>query len=264
MSTTRVGPVWIPVSFLAGGGVALVLLDRLLRLESDNLQHGLLEFAGIGFSTFVGAWAAFLLQSHRDDVKARADRAAALRRAQFALNAQFIVLEHIRRQQDPVRTDPDRDVRLKAFLYYREAPPIDLSSLNFLLESTNDPDLLSTLHACQNLWNIAIGVLQQRSREHRRFLERVAAAIQARATPEDSTPEQMRAVVGPELRASLRSLTNALYKSLDEAVTANAQAFKRLSAQFGKQFPGERILTRHPDAGGPVVASAPLGAAKTP
>src|SRR2546425_12756770 len=134
MSSTRLGPAWIPVSFFAGGLVALVLLDRLLRLEPDETLRMWFEFAGIALSTFVGAWAAFFLQSHRDDVKARADRAAALRRAQFALNAQSIVLEHIRRQQDPVRTDPDRDVRLKAFLYYREAPPIDLSSLNFLLE----------------------------------------------------------------------------------------------------------------------------------
>ena len=248
MSSTRLGPAWIPVSFFAGGLVALVLLDRLLRLEPDETLRMWFEFAGIALSTFVGAWAAFFLQSHRDDVKARADRAAALRRAQFALNAQSIVLADIRRQHlDPVRTDPDRDISLKAFLYYREAPSIDLSSLNFLLESTDDPDLLSALHACQNLWNIAIGVLQQRSREHRRFLERVAAAVQAHETPEDATPEEMRAVVGPELRASLRSLTNALYKSVDEAETANAQAFKRLSDQFGTQFPGERILSRRPD-----------------
>jgi hypothetical protein len=145
---------------------------------------------------------------------------------------------------DPVRRDPDRDINLKAFLYYREAPSIDLSSLSFLLESTDDPDLLSALHTSQNTWNIAVGVLQQRSRDHRRFLERVAAAVQGRAIPEDATPEQMRTVVGPEVRASLKSLTNALYEAVDRAVTANAQGFKRLAAQFEKQFSRERVLKR--------------------
>jgi len=265
MPTTRVGPAWIVVSFLAGGLVALVLLDRLLRLEPDNAQHILLEFAGIGLSTFVGAWAAFLLQSHRDDVKDRAERAAALRKAQFALNAQFTALKEISRQHlDPVRNDPDRDIRLRAFLYYREVPSIDLSSVSFLLESTDDPDLLSTLHTCQNMWNNAVGILQHRSHDHRRFLERVAAAVQAHVIPEDATPEQMRTVAGPEMQASLRSLTRGLYEAVDEAVTANPPAFQRLSAEFQKQFPVERYLARRPDADGPVVAKAPLSAAKTP
>ena len=246
MLSRRVVLVGVGFAFLAG---------VLVWVYPRDAPRLLVEFAGIMLSTFVGAYAAFQLQTQREEAKARAERAAALRRAQFALNAQSSVLLDIRRQHlDPVRTDPDRDINLKAFLYYREAPSIDLSSLGFLLESSDDPDLLSALHACQNGWNNAVGILQQRSLDHRRFLERVAAAIQAHAIPEGATPEQMRTAVGPELRASLRSLTRGLYEAVDEAVTVNTQAFERLSAQFEKQLPGERVLTRRLDPEGATAA----------
>jgi len=160
---------------LAAVGAAF-LAGVLVWVYPHDGPHLLVEFAGISLSTFVGAYGAFQLQIRREDAKTLAERAAALRRAQFALVAQSNVLETLRQELAPLRENESRDLRLKALVFFQAIPAIDLTSIEFLLE-TADPDLPNVLLDCQNKWNSVIGILEQRTRDYRRYLERLAAVV---------------------------------------------------------------------------------------
>lgn len=211
------------------------------------------EFVGIFVSTFVGAWAAFLLQGRREAAKDRAVRVAALRGAQFALVAQVNVLDRLRRDLEPLRADPNRDLSLGPIAYFQEIPGIDLPSLAFLLEST--PDLLNALVVCQNKWNTVVGILRQHSHEYRRFQGRSDEAVRAGVMP--SQPQQVRDLVGPDIIGALRTLTDALYETMDGALQANEALFNELSQQLTRQFPDQRPLKR--ELNPEVIARAPAG-----
>lgn len=262
MPSARFGLRWIVATFVAGAVLTLVLVDRLVGLDLDNpAAHLVVEFAGTlaltVVGTFVGAYAAFALQTRREDAKDGATRRAALRRAAFALIAQVQVLETLRRELAPWRDDPDRDLRLKALVYYQEIPTIDLVSIEFLLE-TSDPDLLNVLLDSQNKWHTAIGAMEDRSREHRRFLERLEAVLGKDAQGVTVTGAALRAAVGPEISGALRSRTDGLYDAVDTARAANDASWERLSAQSAAQVPGAPPFKRSLDP--EVVGSGSAGA----
>lgn len=228
---------------LFGASIAF-LTGVLLRLDPQNAPHLLIEFSGIALSTFVGAYAAFRLQTKREELEIRSKRAASLRTAQFALVAQANSLQSLLTEHlDPLRTDPDRDVKLKAIANFLETPAIDLASLGFLLEST-DPDLLNVLLDCQNKWNTVNGLTTQQFSERRRFLEKLVEVRGSKAVGQQVTRDELRADVGPEISGALLSVTDSLYSTVDHAVAANEESFKRLAEQIAKQFPGERALTK--------------------
>jgi len=144
---------------------------------------------------------------------------------------------------EPFRDNPDRDLRLQAMPYYWDTPVIDLSSVSYLLEST-DPDLPNVLVDSENKFLTVVGLLKQRSDEHRRFLRRVAEVKGADVVGREVTGDELREAAGPEIIGSLRSLTNDLYNAVDAARAANETTFERLSVQIRQQFPGERHLSR--------------------
>ncbi len=232
---------------LVGAVAMLVVVDRLLRLDAaDPMTHLVMEFAGTVVFTFVGtfagAWAAFRLQTRREDAAIRSARAAALRDAQFALVAQASVL--------------------RGFRNHQEIPAINLASVGFLLTS-DDPDLPNVLLDCQNKCNTAVGILEDRFEEMRRFLKKVETAQKDHTLAEVATADKVRHAVGPEICGALRTMTDDLYDAVDRAITANNAAFTKLEQQLPKQFPGETVLHRTmepPES----VASRPAGAAKSP
>ncbi len=256
MTSRRFGALWIVAALVAGAGGAVVGLDWLLRLNLGDVAGRLLvEFGTVGLSTFVGAWAAFLLQEKRDKVKARAAQAAALRSAQFVLVAQVNVLESLNRDHLALFRDADgRHFMLQPMTYFQEIPAIDQSSLNFLLNSS-DPDLPNVLLDCQNKWNTVIGLIRQRSQEHVRFQEVLEQVQRDGKVPKDEvSTELLTKAVGPRISAALRDLTSSLYQAFDRAVAANTESFDRLVAQLRTEFPGERILRRTFDP--PIVTQA--------
>jgi len=253
---------------LVGAVAMLVVVDRLLRLDAaDPMTHLVMEFAGTVVFTFVGtfagAWAAFRLQTRREDAAIRSARAAALRDAQFALVAQASVLRGLEQNHlAEWRNDPNRDVRLKGIRNHQEIPAINLASVGFLLTS-DDPDLPNVLLDCQNKCNTAVGILEDRFEEMRRFLKKVETAQKDHTLAEVATADKVRHAVGPEICGALRTMTDDLYDAVDRAITANNAAFTKLEQQLPKQFPGETVLHRTmepPES----VASRPAGAAKSP
>ena len=227
---------------LAAVGAAF-LAGVLVWVYPHDGPHLLVEFAGISLSTFVGAYGAFQLQIRREDAKTLAERAAALRRAQFALVAQSNVLETLRQELAPLRENESRDLRLKALVFFQAIPAIDLTSIEFLLE-TADPDLPNVLLDCQNKWNSVIGILEQRTRDYRRYLERLAAVRGNELVGKEVTGDELRKDVGPEISGALKTLTDALYEAVDAAREANDASWARLAIQFANQFPGQRVLKR--------------------
>jgi len=226
--------------------VVAFLTGILIGSDPVNAPRLLIEFGGIVVSTFVGAWAAFRLQTQTEEAKTRAGNAGALRRAQFALVEQFNVLETLRRGHlGPLRADPNRDLLLGPLAFFYEIPSIDLSSLAFLLESS--PNRLQTLLMCQNLWNSVIGLLRQQSREFRRYQARMDEAVRAGLMAPREPPQKIRDLVGPEITGALRTLTDGLYEKLDQALEANETSFNNLAQQMTLQFPGERPLKREVD-----------------
>src|SRR6266568_4406955 len=229
--------------FLAAVGVAF-LAGMLIGFDPADAPRLLIEFGGIALSTFVGAWAAFRLQTRREDAALRAGRAAALREAQFALVAQASVLQGLERNYlAKWRNDPNRDVRLKGIANHQEIPAVNLASLGFLLES-DDPDLPNVLLDCQNKCNTALGILEDRFEEVRRFLRKLEAVRGERAVGQIVTADEVRHDVGPEISGALRALTDELYGAVDRAIATNDAAFGKLEQQLAKQFPGEAVLHR--------------------
>lgn len=243
-------------AFLASLGVAL-LAGVLIGFDPTDAPRLLIEFGGIVLSTFIGAWAAFALQTSREERKLRAGHAAAMREAQFALVAQISVLRGLDQHYlAEWRNDPNRDVRLKGIRNHQEIPAINLGSLGFLLTS-DDPDLPNVLLDCQNKCNVVLGILDDRFEEMRRFLAKVQVAQQEHKLPEEVTADLVREAVGGEICGALRALTDDLYDAVDRAIVANDVAFAQLGQQMNKQFPGEPVLHRTPEPDLPISSGSP-------
>jgi hypothetical protein len=90
ITTTRVGPTWIIVAFVAGAFVAVVLLDRVLRLDLGEGGFWAQLWPAL-FATLVGVilgvLAAAEIERRRDGRARRAEEADLLRTAQEAVES---------------------------------------------------------------------------------------------------------------------------------------------------------------------------------
>ena len=238
--------------------VAAAFLLGVAVIDPQNAPHLLVDFVGIGLSTWVGAYVAFDLQRKREEKQLRTHQAASLRVAQFALVGHVGALLPIREYLEPFRSDKDRDIKLQpAVASFQGIPEIDLESLGFLLES-HDPDLLNVLLDCQEKWNNVRALIELRFAEHRRFAVKLEAIRSSAGLGQLVTGDQVRSAVGPEISNALRTVTDSLFEIVGAAMPANEAAFNRLAAHIAEQFPGERALKRSLDAGAPPPTPGPV------
>jgi len=202
-----------------------------------------LNLIATAVATFVGAWAAFQLQKSHDRAKEIKQRLDAGRRAQFALVAQSNVLYTLRTVHlSPLRDHPGRHILLKALTSFQRIPNIDLSSIDFLFDS-KDADLLNRLLDCDNKFATVVGNLEQRFAIYTRFQQALAQA-ERQGFPPQATLDQMEVAVGGEIAGALKSVTDLLYESLDEAIKSNDSCFADLRTRLRALFPGSQVLDR--------------------
>lgn len=193
-------------------------------------------------ATFLGAWAAFRLDSWKEERSTKEKRVAAINSAIFSICLQVSQLGDIRKAViDPVRESPVRHIEMRAVLGYKaEAIETDIDTLSFLLE-TDHRDFLLEYLVERNRFNSVMAALEERSELHVKeiqpklesvgFLEGRPIAI-----------AEIDAVLGQRLLSTLLRLTDDVVTGIDKAIASHMDFAERFRAAARKQFPRSTII----------------------
>ena len=231
--------------------VGLVILGLFIGVEINGsyaklLSDEILPSIRTIVSAFLGAWAAFSLQNHRNARESLDKKIGALNRAVFALSRQYSKMRNI----DTQIIQPNRD-HPAAFLQMpatheleKDDIQIDFDSLSFILE-TSSRSIMEQVAIADASYRSALDALNSRSRL---LLSEFQPLVEKnRILPGHVFDEaQMEKILGIRLYISLKQLGEQLIQSTSRALEQIEAASSRLS-EFGKEnLEKDRVIVVRP------------------
>lgn len=193
-------------------------------------------------AAFMGAWAAFRLQTIQKRDEEKRTHIAAGNRALSTLMQQANTLKLF--QNDfitPFRNDPGRQFAIQPTLPYQEdALPFDFRSLDFLSHPEQQQTLFE-LSIEENRFREALKAINTRSRHHFEIVQPMlmAAGIQE---GREYTVDQFRAAIGDLHYIHLKRLTEAVIIHVDRTVESLCAMKDRLRKALREECPEGRFL----------------------
>ncbi len=121
------------------------------------------EFIAAVAGVFFGALVTFCVERYKDYQRRREEQHGAIVRTQLALIGQLDTVSNIRRQHlNPLRTDPQRELKLIRFHMTEGSLRVSFDSIAFLL-MTKDPNLVMTVYSAEQTYLSAMDCLKQRN-----------------------------------------------------------------------------------------------------
>lgn len=212
----------------------LTLGSTLFALTPDTIAQCVTAAVSAG----LGTWAAFRLETMRDDSRKRDAQLSSLRAALFVLAQQRSLLLNISRQiLTPHRDDPARAYVILP--HTLEALPLNLSlgELLFLLEG--DPDALNALQNADQWFRLTQTLIDVRSRAHAAMQEKLEAAKPAGNA---ISMTEIQKAIGPTIAAKLEQTTDQLFEITEKALMANRRVYSQLESVTRRKFPKANVL----------------------
>lgn len=224
--------------FLAGFGLAALLVEA----KSPSTVGDIINPLATLVAAFVGAWAAFRLQTIQKQGDEKSIHIAAGNRALSTLMQQANTLKLF--QNDfiaPLRNDPGRHIGMQPVLPYQEdALHFDLRSLDFLAEPRHQETLFE-LSIEENRFREALKAINARSRLHFEVIQPMLMAAGFR-DGHTYTGEQFCAAVGEFNYTHLKRLSDAVVLHVDRSVESLTAMKDRLRRTLSERYPDGRFI----------------------
>lgn len=194
-------------------------------------------------STFLGAFAAFQFQNHREAKKKLDDRVEAGNRGIFSIIRTFNSLRAFERDFiDPHRASQYRTLEILPAIGFDNHLEIDFGSLIHLVE-LGSPNLLGELSSYVNEVQATYALINARSKVHNEEAQRrLAEVLGDNYAEEEHSLESLKRILKWPLYHKLESLTDDLIVSVDSLVAGAPPLVKKLSDVYERNFPNHKVV----------------------
>lgn len=226
------------LSFVGGFAFATLFVGQRTTIPLGDVVNPLATL----IAAFVGAWAAFRLQTIHRHEEEKKNHIVAGNRALSTLMQQANTLKLF--QLDfvaPFRTDPGRHIAMQPLLPYQEdALSFDFRSLDFLAQPDQQQTLFE-LSVEENRFREALKAINARSRLHFEVIQPLlmSAGIQE---GREYTEDQFLAAVGNFHYLHLKRLTDAVVMHVDRTVESLCSMKDRLRTTLSEAYPDGRFI----------------------
>lgn len=187
------------------------------------------------FTTFLGAWFAFLWQNRRDAKKQRNANYAALLKTQALFYEFFGVIFSIKKDfLDPFKDNEDRISKVRHISFCQKFSELDFEGLSFIL-ATKTPDLFNDIVTAYRKCVSTIEAINERNRQYRKISEGDVKAG-------DLNNGKFQISTSPADLKFLQDFTDIMYRETDQALERIKQIDDRLQQFIKRNFRKKHAL----------------------
>ncbi|MEY8238830.1 MAG: hypothetical protein RPT25_00635 [Cycloclasticus sp.] len=193
-------------------------------------------------SGFFGAYSAFKLREKEERAKTYENEVAAINTALFILGRQLNVIGNIRNAISLHKSDENRAIKLRAneIIDYK-AIRLNLDTLGFLIPK-GQTEILFALALEQELFELAIGVLETRSQFHIDHFQPAFEKLDIQNSDIHSR-EDFIAAIGEGLHSTLKVHTDNLYNTVEKSFISLYSTQERLRPVAFELYPNASFFS---------------------
>jgi len=187
------------------------------------------------FTTFLGAWFAFLWQNRRDTKRQEKANYGVLLKTQALFYEFFEVIFSIKKDfLDAYKDDKDRMLKVKHIGFCQKFSELNFEGLAFIL-ATKSPDLFNDIVKAYRKCVSAVESIDERNRQYRKISG-------GNAKIEDLESGKVLLAMNPADLILLRDLTDIMYRETDQVLDRIKQIDGKLQQFIKGNFRGKHAL----------------------
>lgn len=207
-------------------------------MNEEYIPH-IVALVAAAVGAFLGSGSAFILEAWRRKREETEARYSALFRTQLDFITQLNTLLVITKQYlDAHREDPDRFMKLIPFHTGMTGMRVDFGSLWFIPLIDSDADFVHRLYLAEQPYCTSTDTLEMRNRK----VEETIYASDVRVEQFDSKTGQSRVEVDVRKVHLIKSLTDCLYESVDDAIKQQEKAISDICGFIKRAYRGRKSL----------------------
>ncbi|MFH1798012.1 MAG: hypothetical protein ABH844_01525 [Candidatus Omnitrophota bacterium] len=204
-----------------------------LEAHNNNIQY--VSLVVPLFTTFLGAWFAFLWQNHGDKRRQEHAKHGALLKAQALFYEFYEVILSIKRDfLDKHKEDKNRMAKVEHISFCQKFSELDFEGLSFIL-ATKSPDLYGDIVNVYRKCISAIEAINERNGQYRKISN-------GKVEVEDLSTGEVKVSLSPADLIFLKDFTDIMYREADQALLRIKTIDDKLQKFIKKSFQGKHAL----------------------
>jgi hypothetical protein len=212
--------------------MAMSFIKTVLSSIKGNIQW--VKFILPIFTTFLGAWFAFLWQNRINSEKQKQANYSVLLKTQALFYAYFEAIYSIKNELDPYVKDPERTTKVKHISFCHKFPELDFEGLSFIL-ATKSPDLFADIISAYRKCASTIEAVDERNTQYRK----ICGVDTKTDNPEDG---KFQVHINPSDLKFLIDFTDIMYQETEQVLVRIQQIDTKLQQFIKSNFKGKHAL----------------------